>query len=290
MAGEWLKFECSLPEKPETLAITVAMGWDDADLTVGKLMRLFRWFDQQTIDGNAPSVTSALLDRIIGVPGFVAAVASVGWIVADGASISLANFDRHNGATAKSRALTAKRVANHKSNASGNAAANGASVSEALPREEKRREDKEDPPNPPKTGGGGGGGGGEQSPTKAGTVCKAIRAKGVPDVNPSNPELIALIGRGVTIETFEAAAETCAKATPPKGMAYLLGIVKRQLGEAAAIAAGPAAAVATLDPDSQQAVEAEGVRLGIGKWSQVEQWPVYKARVRAAQGPIKGMH
>lgn len=288
MAGEWLKFECSLPEKPETLAITVAMGWDDADLTVGKLMRLFRWFDQQTVDGNARSVTAALLDRIIGVPGFVAAVASVGWIVVDGASISLANFDRHNGATAKSRALTAKRVANHKSNASGNASANGASVSEALPREEKKREDKEDPPNPPSTGGGSGGG--EQSPTKAGAVCKAIRAKGVPDVNPSNPELIALIGQGVTVETFEAAAETCAKAKPPKGMAYLLGIVKRQLGEAAAIASGPAATSTAPDPDSKPAVEAEGVRLGLGKWSQIEHWHVYKARVRAAQGPSQGTH
>lgn len=139
MAGEWLKFECSLPEKPETLAITIAMGWDDPDLTVGKLMRLFRWFDQQTIDGNAPSVSAALLDRIIGVSGFVQAVANVGWIVIDGTSIHLANFDRHNGATAKSRALTAKRVANHKSNAAANAEGNAPTVSDALPREEKKR-------------------------------------------------------------------------------------------------------------------------------------------------------
>jgi len=142
MAGEWLKFESNLPEKPETLAITVAMGWDDPDLTVGKLMRLFRWFDQQTIGGNAPNVTAALLDRIIGVSGFVQAVADVGWLVISGKSISLHNFDRHNGATAKSRALTAKRVANHKSNATGNAEGNGPSVSEALPREEKRRVEK----------------------------------------------------------------------------------------------------------------------------------------------------
>lgn len=141
MAGEWLKFECSLPEKPETLAITVAMGWDDPDLTVGKLMRLFRWFDQQTIDGNAPSVSAALLDRIIGVTGFVQAVADVGWIVIEEGSIHLANFDRHNGATAKSRALGAKRTAKSKSNASGNGQGNGASVTEASPREEKRREE-----------------------------------------------------------------------------------------------------------------------------------------------------
>ena len=155
-------------------------------------------------------------------------------------------------------------------------------------REEKRREEIEEPPNPPQAGGVVGVE--VQSPSKAGTVCKAIRAKGIADVNPSNPELIALIGQGVTTATFEAAADTCAKSKPPKGMAYLLGIVKRQLGEAAAIASGPSASTSAVDPDSQPAVEAEGVRLGVGKWSQMEAWHVYKARVRAAQGPSQGMH
>ena len=143
MAGDWLKFECSLPEKPETLAITAAMGWDDPDLTVGKLMRLFRWFDQHTLEGNAQNVTAALLDRIIGVTGFVDAVAKTGWIVITDEGISLHNFEKHNGATAKSRGLTAKRVANCKSNAKGNAA----TVTEALPREEKRREEKKEIPS-----------------------------------------------------------------------------------------------------------------------------------------------
>lgn len=138
MAGEWLKFDNSLPEKPETLAITVAMGWDDPDLTVGKLMRLFRWFDQHTVDGNARGVTTALLDRIVGVSGFVQAVADVGWLVIEQGALSLHNFDRHNGATAKGRAQTAKRVANCKANAKGNAEA----VTKPLPREEKRREEE----------------------------------------------------------------------------------------------------------------------------------------------------
>lgn len=148
MAGEWLKFDCSLPEKPEVLAITVAMGWDDPDLTVGKLMRLFRWFDQHTVDGNAQSVTPALLDRIVGVTGFVSAVAKAGWIVITDVGVSLKNFDRHNGATAKGRALTAKRVANHKANAKGNGVGNAESVSSALPREEKRREEINTPKPP----------------------------------------------------------------------------------------------------------------------------------------------
>jgi len=144
LAGEWLKFESSLPEKPETLAITVAMGWDDPDLTVGKLMRVFRWFDQHTIDGNAHGVTAALLDRLIGVTGFVQAMANAGWIVVSPDGLALHNFDRHNGATAKSRAQTAKRVANHRGNGECNAESNAPTVTPALAREEKRREEKKE--------------------------------------------------------------------------------------------------------------------------------------------------
>lgn len=141
MAGEWIKFESSLPEKPETLAITAAMGWTDPDLTVGKLMRLFRWFDQQTVDGNAARVTPALLDHVLGVTGLTQAVASVGWISITEDGLSLCKFDRHNGESAKQRAQTAKRVAKHKSNAKANDEVTQAPLPEALPREEKRREE-----------------------------------------------------------------------------------------------------------------------------------------------------
>lgn len=135
--------ECSTPDKPEVLAITVKMGWDDPDLTVGKLFKMWRWFDQQTTEGNAAGVTPALLDRYFGVSGFVTAVAEVGWLVINEEGVSLPNFDRHNGASAKQRSLTAKRVANHKTNAKGNANTVTKSVTSPLPREEKRREDKE---------------------------------------------------------------------------------------------------------------------------------------------------
>jgi hypothetical protein len=62
-----------------------------------------------------------------------------GWMADDGHSLTLPNFDRHNGKTAKTRAMTAKRVASHK--AKSNAGSVTSSVSDALPREEKRREE-----------------------------------------------------------------------------------------------------------------------------------------------------
>lgn len=138
MAGEWIKFEASTPEKREVFSITAAMGWEDPDLTVGKLLKVWRWFDQQTVSGNADGVTLPLLDRIIGVSGFAQAMCNVGWLLVEDSGLSLPNFDRHNGKTAKDRALTAKRVAKHKTNGKGNAA----SVSGALPKEEKRREEE----------------------------------------------------------------------------------------------------------------------------------------------------
>lgn len=146
MAGDWLKFEVDTPEKQEVFDITVAMGWSDPDLTVGKLLKVWRWFDKHTIDGNAPRVTLALLDSVSGVSGFAQAMANVGWLVCEGAGVSLSNFGRHNGKTAKDRCLTARRVAKHKTNGQGNAASNDAGVSGALPREDSREElDKKEP-------------------------------------------------------------------------------------------------------------------------------------------------
>jgi hypothetical protein len=155
MAGDWLKFECNLPEKPETLAITGAMGWEDPDITVGKLMRLFRWFDQHTINGNARGVTAMALDRIIGVSGFAKAVADCGWLVFDEAGVTLQKFDRHNGSSAKSRAQTAKRVADFRGKDKGNEPettpsknGNASTVTDALAREEKRERKRNTPLTP----------------------------------------------------------------------------------------------------------------------------------------------
>ncbi|RFP32435.1 hypothetical protein [Duganella sp. BJB476] len=143
MAGDWLKFEANTPEKREVFGIAVALGWPDPDLVVGKLLKIWRWFDQQTVDGNAQSVTLALLDNVCGVSGFAKAMCDVGWLVQNDGGVSLPNFGWHNGKTAKARCQTAKRVSSHKTNAKGNAKTNADSVTPALPREEKRREDKD---------------------------------------------------------------------------------------------------------------------------------------------------
>ncbi|MGY2158594.1 DnaT-like ssDNA-binding domain-containing protein [Pseudomonas tolaasii] len=138
MAGDWIKFELTTLDKPEVCQIA-DLADIDPDAVVGKLMRVWGWFDQQTEKGNAPSVSKKLLDRLVGVTGFCEHMKSVDWMIESEGVISLPHFDRHNGKTAKNRLLTAKRVANHKA---ANGKSNAASVSGALPKEdvEKNKE------------------------------------------------------------------------------------------------------------------------------------------------------
>lgn len=130
MAGDWIKFETATPDKPEIWLIAEAAGIDP-DAAVGKLLRIWIWFDQHTENGNAPSVSKLTLDRLVGVRNFCEHVISAGWMSEKNGVLTLPHFDRHNGKTAKNRALTAKRVAKH--------AANAKLTPQALPREEKRR-------------------------------------------------------------------------------------------------------------------------------------------------------
>ncbi len=132
MAGDWIKFELTTMDKPEVCQIA-DLADIDPDAVVGKLLRVWGWFDQQTADGNAPSVSKKLLDRMVGVIGFCEHMKSVGWMAEADGLISLPHFERHNGKTAKNRLLTAKRVANHKA---ANGKSNGKSVSGALPKED----------------------------------------------------------------------------------------------------------------------------------------------------------
>ena len=143
MAGDWIKFETATSDKPEVWAIADDLGIDP-DAVVGKLLRVWAWFDQHTTDGSAKVTLVALLDRLVGVTGFCKSLTNVGWLSNDGEVISIPNFDSHNGETAKKRCQTAKRVAKHKNKAANNAKVTQPPLAKALPREEKRREEVKD--------------------------------------------------------------------------------------------------------------------------------------------------
>ena len=137
MAGDWLKFEKSTLDKPEVFEIASALDIDP-DAVIGKLLRVWDWFDDQSADGCAPVTVKALLDRYSGVTGFTLAMENVGWIRIDGDIMTLPNFGRHNGQTAKVRALSAKRTA--KSRNKSDAESDGLCVTKTQP--EKKRKEK----------------------------------------------------------------------------------------------------------------------------------------------------
>lgn len=110
MAGDWIKVETNTPMKPEVWEMAELLGLD-ADAVVGKLVRFWSWADNHLGDScDALRVTKTHIDKYIATPGFSEALKSVGWLQGDDRALILTNFDRHNGKTAKTRSLTAKRM------------------------------------------------------------------------------------------------------------------------------------------------------------------------------------
>ncbi len=133
MAGDWIKLEHATPDKPEIVQMAATLKLDQ-DAVFGKCVRLWIWADQQTVDGNALSVTEPFIDRLTFCTGFAAALRHVGWLSGREGRLTIPNFDRHNGQTAKNRAQTKARVDRSRSTQR-----NAASVAKTLP--EKRREE-----------------------------------------------------------------------------------------------------------------------------------------------------
>jgi hypothetical protein len=133
MAANWIKLSHATPDKPE-VAIMAEMLGIDHDAVVGKLVRLWIWADQQTMNGYALSVTKALLNRVTYHAGMADALEKVGWLVVENGDCSFPNFDRHNGETSKARGLAQNRMAKMRAEKR-----YAPSVTKASP--EKRRED-----------------------------------------------------------------------------------------------------------------------------------------------------
>jgi len=134
----WIKILKATPDKPEVIRIASDLGLD-RDSVVGKLIRVWSWFDDQTASGNVPGVTPEFLDDYVRAPGFSSAMEKVGWLTLSKSGLTMPNFAAHNGESSKKRALTAKRVSKKR---------NARSVTKALP-DKRREEKKKKTPLPP---------------------------------------------------------------------------------------------------------------------------------------------
>lgn len=143
MAGEWMKMRTNLWDDPR-----VSKMCDLTDQPVGMIIGGLYWLwataDEHSDDGFLNGLSVTAIDRKTGIKGFGAAIVAVGWLEEGPTGVSLVRFDEHNGATAKARAMTAKRVAKHRSHSEelpddffGNGDDNAGSVTGALAREDK---------------------------------------------------------------------------------------------------------------------------------------------------------
>ncbi len=147
LADTWIKVEYSTLEKIEVAKTATALGMDRY-MVVGRLVRIWSYFDIQARDGRIDGIDANFLDRMVQHSGFCAQLAAVGWMTIDAAGITLPNFDRHNGGGAKTRAQGAARQSKHlgktkrdKSNAPRNAAPLRGALPEKIRGEEKREEE-----------------------------------------------------------------------------------------------------------------------------------------------------
>ena len=141
MAGDWIKVEHATPDKPEVYSMATILGIDP-DAVVGKLIRFWAWCDQQSISGNALTVTESVLDRITHQPGFSDALRKVAWLEVRSGSLQVPRFDRHNGQTSKARAVCNRRVAEHRDKCNAASVTNVTPQALEKPLPEKRREEK----------------------------------------------------------------------------------------------------------------------------------------------------
>jgi hypothetical protein len=141
MAGDWIKMRIGLADDPAVVKMAVALSVDE-DMVVGKLHRLWSWADCHTTDGKASGISRQWIDQRLGVPGFSAAMEAVGWIEFPDGNVSFPRFDRHNGKSAKARAMDATRKRENR----GVRTLSGSQPDKNRTREEKRREEKRHPP------------------------------------------------------------------------------------------------------------------------------------------------
>lgn len=281
MAGDWIKMRCDLAEDPSVIGIAAAVGLDEFAV-VGRLQFLWAWADRQSRDGHATSVTYAWVDRRVQCDGFAEAMENAGWLQRTDTGVFFPNFERHNGKTAKTRALGTDRKKKQRSDDDPEPQS-GRSLSrterdKSVTREEKRR-DINTPPRPPDGG-------------------------SVPEFD----EFVAEFPPSRRIKTEDARAEFSAAVEAGEvTAAEIVAAIRRQAvqqreswqRDAGRYAPTPVRWLREKRwrdgaeiggwPDTRSGVEALGERLGLGRWDQAafdcgqgEAFPAYERRVQQA--------
>lgn len=151
MVGEWIKWVKGLSRRREVIVMSEALGITRGQVAAA-CMEWWEWCDDNaTIDpvsrnGHALGVTRSYIDCHVGIEGFGAAMEKVGWLaLAPEGGLLMPNLGRHNGKSAKERALAAERQRRRRDGKPENVTEMSRSKRDKnVTREEKRRDYEED--------------------------------------------------------------------------------------------------------------------------------------------------
>jgi len=150
----WIKVDEFTFQKPEILNMSMTLGLPETQI-FGAVVLFWQWADKLTEDGMIKSATLQHIDRNTRIDGLGEALQGVGWVKVTKDGLRIPNFDRHNGQSAKKRAMTAERVKKHREKPPVKRKCNANVTPEPLPekiREDEIREDKENNKKGRKTG------------------------------------------------------------------------------------------------------------------------------------------
>ncbi|MEI6078769.1 MAG: hypothetical protein WCS94_24555 [Verrucomicrobiota bacterium] len=106
--AKWIKVETHTPDKTELRQIARLCHCSKAEAFLA-FFRVFVWLDEQTENGQVDFFTPDDADEIGGLPGLGDALETVRWITFSPGGAVVANWERHNGKSAKKRIIEAER-------------------------------------------------------------------------------------------------------------------------------------------------------------------------------------
>lgn len=106
--SNWIKIRTHLLTHPHVVRIASALCLHGVHV-LGALVHTWSVADSHADGDLLKNMTPEALDSLVSIPGFAAELAKVGWIIVRDDGLQLVNYEEHNGATAKRRALEAKR-------------------------------------------------------------------------------------------------------------------------------------------------------------------------------------
>lgn len=110
MNEPWIKWTKGLTRKREVLLVAERLRIPPPQ-AAALCMQVWEWADDNTTDGYLRGMTPRMISAAVGIPGIAEALAApeIGWLHTIPDGVVIPNFDRHNGKTAKQRALSARR-------------------------------------------------------------------------------------------------------------------------------------------------------------------------------------